>query len=909
MNNPDFNDMSDKEINDLYNSFETDETKDNLNKRYKEHENYEEPTNESIEDIKNSEPEKQQKEVPEEFLRAFKEEATKESKEKSEKTEQMLKKSQKDDKLMEQSIYYHPDLKNFERIYIPTAKALYCELDPENERDIFGVYLRIERAVGKFKYSFSKAYNDLSEKKGELLSEETFTSISGNVENKKAPTTYDEKIMRQLGRQAIGKFTFKDHIPYIQADLNTLQNYEQITSEFDVYEKVTTTLTGEEINEEEEKTYMVVSDYPEEIQKEAKKIVEKGKLWENLLYTISITHEGDTLLKEQLLLVLGSIFAGSPVHTEMGGDSGQGKSDLIYAAMENYPQRYIQKLRKFSSKYIYYAKDEFDKDYNILYFDDIDYTKDDNIESVKVFTDNKEKEKVLKTVMKKGNLNTAVEFKLSSKFLGILSYAKSATDEELSDRLFKGFIDTKKDDEKVKNTIKKNVLTNIQNNLLLKRLNLINQCCIQYIIEQDFNIFNPYSLLFNPVDFNNRDVTSFFNLVDSVTFYHKTQRRTVFYKGKKIVIGTYEDFKYVYDRWNNDIQKYKLNDRQEKVLNLLPSFESEEKFLEYVGKIRKEYEYKESFKSQTLFKNELTTISYLSKKLGVAAKTLKTDIDSSQEKGNKKNLMELGLIFRDTLEKEQYKSPYIYGKILNTNSNSKNNIDIMDISKIYPYFNILEVKRSLIIYLLNGYNILISSKRDKEIKLFCSEYHEQIKDYGTLCSFLESFMGSIQEWGDIQPSSEDIKKHFDILNVATSSLLSCISNKNISIQKIPKRTLNNKQNSKQRIDSNNIHHIHNEIIGKSNSIDFDLKDVNNNNNCNVSNDDINELIQNHLESNPKGLTYKKIVEIIFEYFDLSPDSEENDHIVLKIEKVLDDLIKSNIIFKNYDGFNQVYILK
>lgn len=49
----------------------------------------------------------------------------------------------------------------------------------------------------------------------------------------------------------------------------------------------------------------------------------------------------------------------------------------------------------------------------------------------------------------------------------------------------------------------------------------------------------------------------------------------------------------------------------------------------------------------------------------------------------------------------------------------------MDIFEIYPNFNILEIKRSLIIYLLTGYNILISSKR--YINSFCSDTTNRLK--------------------------------------------------------------------------------------------------------------------------------------------------------------------------------------
>lgn len=237
-------------------------------------------------------------------------------------------------------------------------------------------------------------------------------------------------------------------------------------------------------------------------------------------------------------------------------------------------------------------------------------------------------------------------------------------------------------------------------------------------------------------------------------------------------------------------------------------------------------------------------------------------------------------------------------------------------------------KISLIINLMYRYNFLINDRVYMYIKKYCSESSEVVNDDSMFC-FLQDFFNSGVE---LIPKNEntsvfEIVKMYELIKHHLNDFYNHEQKKdknNIYIHTSPKtnKIVPTKKPTNTALNQNPIsnHSVHlknnkctnNEIRNKAHFVDFDLEDLNNNNNnnnCKASNNDVNELIQNYLESNPKGLTYKKIVEVILEYFDLSPDSEENDHIVLKIEKVLDDLIKSNIIFKGSDRFNQVYILK
>lgn len=786
------------------------------------------------------------------------------------------------------SIYKTPP--NLDKtIFKYTEEALYCYITHYDQ--YYPIYLRIHR---ENKYLYNFGYFESEE-----ISEDMFIALTPYFTSKNPITEDNPKRNQKLGQMLNNSekpVPFKKELDKIITKLINTKNYEQITHEFKVYEELH---SKEEIDNETTEgkiKYFSFSDYPEDIQEEAKNLIKEDKLFDSLIYTIGITHKGDITLKEQLILVFGSVFVGYAVNTEVGGDTGEGKSDLVYTISENYPKRYIQHYRTFSPKNLYYDKDSFDKKYNIFLFDDVILSKEENVETIKTMTDNRAKVKELKTVGKVNGENKAKKYTISGKLLSILSYAKSNPDEELSNRLFKGFIDNKKDKTEVKNTIKKNVLTNIDNNTLLNKLNIINQCAIQYLIEADFTVFNPFNILFNPKEFNNRDVSSFLNLVNTVSFYHKNKRKSISFNNKKVVIGSFEDYKFVYDRWNTDVQKFKLSNRQEKILELLEPFDSEEDFSDYVKIKREEYNQINDPKTKKTFKKELNTISNLAKRLKVSKETLKFDIDKSQNKGNKKNLLDLDLIYRDYLNPSEYQKFYIYGKVREMPSNSPKNMGVIGGFEIYLLFNNLKLKISFLIYFINRYNILISPKKKKSITFFCSEYSKTIKDYDSLCSFLQSFMDNITDWDILEnPSYEDMKIHFDILKESETFLLNYLS-KNIPISKTSNKSLNPKCTEKSWVDKENTSYTHTKKIKEESSKEIDNK-------INI-NPEISEVIQVNLEYYITGLTKQEIID----KFELNSSSEEYDYNILKIENTLEGLVKSNILRVVSKGFKQVYEL-
>ena len=50
---------------------------------------------------------------------------------------------------------------------------------------------------------------------------------------------------------------------------------------------------------------------------------------------------------------------------------------------------------------------------------------------------------------------------------------------------------------------------------------------MQYLIDKDFTVFNPYLLFVNPVSLNNHDVNNVINFVKGVTFFKYDKRKTI----------------------------------------------------------------------------------------------------------------------------------------------------------------------------------------------------------------------------------------------------------------------------------------------------------------------------------------------------------------------------------------------
>ena len=483
-------------------------------------------------------------------------------------------------------------------------------------------------------------------------------------------------------------------------------------------------------------------DYPSDIQKEANIILDNGSLFQELQKSISLTHQGHSTSRDALILMEASSFVGDGVHGLLGGDSGEGKSDLAFAVGYNYPDKYVHILRNISPKNIYYDCETYNDDYNIIIFDDLPLT-EDMINILKELSDNTKKIKELRTVI---NGKSQV-FTLEGKFIVILTYAKNIPDEELNNRLFNMGVIVEKSSEisLVKDKIRENNVIGGNENAIVERNRLIIKASIHNLIEKHMRVFNPFLSIFNPDDYNNRDVNHFINMVKSKTFFEYYQRKQIKVNDDvEITIGAFEDFDFVSRIWSEDaeVQKYKLSEKQNQILKLLPEFTQDEAY-DYIEDLNEDYKKTQSKRAKAKLLDDESTKKGLSRKLNINPNTLYNLLDKSSNNTSSKSLLEMGLVDKLQLDDTISNSPNIYYKIKdegNPSDSPNNTIETID----FQFQELLKdssVKQKVIINLLYYCNILVNEKGYVYLKNYCDNYTEDIdvKDYDSYFEFIDCF--------------------------------------------------------------------------------------------------------------------------------------------------------------------------
>lgn len=487
---------------------------------------------------------------------------------------------------------------------------------------------------------------------------------------------------------------------------------------------------NEPVEEQEIEEKFNFNSYPRIIREEALRIIDDGSLYEKYLDSISITHAGNNTTKEQLALITVSLFIGEPTHTEINATTGQGKTDVTTETVKNIPECYIHHLSTVSPKNIYYDRDSYGE-FNIVIFDDVVLT-DENIGLLKVLTDNNKPVKDLKTVIDK----KAVTFTLPGRFLVIITYAKDNPDEELLNRLYKLNMNIDEDSKLIiKNKIKYNTIINSENNEIINRSRLIIQAAIQYLIEQEIEIFNPFAVLFDPTLLENRNIKHFISMVKSKSFFHTNILQKINFAGKTIYIGSYEDFKYVAEIWSNeaDTQKYKLNDKEKKVLTILPE-KTREEVIEEIENVLDEYIATTPVEQADIL-DKLFTRKTISKHIGVSEGTVRNYLDRSQ--GTSKSLVDIGLIGRLRFNAEIDNSPWVYYKV--KNEDKKTSWHDWQIENAM-HFDRFECKIRILLSFLYLANITINEKGYFYLKNYCENKNNiiDVNDYNSYYNFINN---------------------------------------------------------------------------------------------------------------------------------------------------------------------------
>ncbi|MEE0941759.1 MAG: hypothetical protein UIB63_01455 [Methanobrevibacter sp.] len=497
----------------------------------------------------------------------------------------------------------------------------------------------------------------------------------------------------------------------------------------------------EEIEEEteiEEEVFGFDS-YPKLIQKEALKIINDGSLYEKYVDSISITHAGNQTTKDQLALITVSLFIGEPTHTELDANTGHGKTDVTTETVKNIPDNYVHHLSTVSPKNIYYDRDSYGK-YNIVIFDDVVLT-DENIGLLKVLSDNNKPVKELKTVIDK----KAVNFTLPGKFLVIITYAKDNPDEELLNRLYKLNMNIDEDSKKViKNKIKYNTIINSDDNEIISRSRLIIQAAIQYLVEQELEIFNPFAVLFDPTPLENRNIKHFIAMVKSKSFFHTNKLKKIDFAGKTIYIGSYEDFWHVAEIWSKeaDTQKYKLNDKEKNILSILKEKTRDDAINDNIEDLKN---YKEAVAArQAEILDKLDTRKTISKRIGVSETTVRNYLDRSQ--GTSKSLLDLGLIGRIRFNAENDNSPWVYYKVKKDDNDDEETLWQDWRIENANHFDTFKSKIRILLSFLYLANITVNEKGYTYLKKYCEDETHciDLNDYDSYYDFINGAISNFK---------------------------------------------------------------------------------------------------------------------------------------------------------------------
>lgn len=805
--------------------------------------------------------------------------------------------------LKDSSIYKVPQALK-DKGYKYDEEALYCPLYTNFE----DFYLRVSRGYNSYEYSiglfdenkkFSIYSSTFEDKKPITSSNKSRNQLLGKGANK-----INSKFLRNEDGEKIVPFDkgyLVDSLEEIAIDLKNIKDFSQVNDNFKVYEEIVVKEIAEESSEDLGLSFL---DYSKNIQSEAMKLVEQNRIYDNIIRTVSLTHEGDEDLVSSLILVGVSIYIGEPIHSFIGGDTGKGKTDLVKTVFRNFPQHHIFELEEFTPRYIFYNKDKFNDDYNILLIDDIDLSNPRIVELLKRLTDNSKDVKKLSTVIDQ----KAVDYELKGKFLVILTNAKGNSDSELSNRLYD--INILQDEEKeksVKRRIKKNVLFKSKDDKYIALLNQYNQCSIQYLNEKEVKVFNPYSNFVNEQFLGNRHISSFFYLIDSLTFLNFSQRKIVTMNDVDYLLGTEEDISEVYDRWDIELQSTDLNARQQSILALdIPILTLEEAY----AKQEEDYNEFSSNDSQAWredFKSKLWSRDRIARELDCSKDTVKFDLDTSQKDRNTKNLYEMGMIGRYRFEpskegEDNPRSMWIYYIPKDKNegeaSNLKNSYWYIGTFEMYQSKRPLESKITILFNFLSLVQIIINNTKENFIHNFCS-YYEDIESEEDMYDFINDFITQFSKDFSIE-DDENISINDVLLHTQKVENFSYIDTSDF----VP-TSKNEGESSNNPIEKNLL--VHSESTNCTNTEkeneEYRVEIVRDTPKTSIIEDTIIMFLEDNGDKNRRDIEYH-----IAEGFELDVDSEDFAPKLLEIESALKNMEKKNIIERISDNFSWKYHL-
>ena len=330
-----------------------------------------------------------------------------------------------------------------------------------------------------------------------------------------------------------------------------------------------------------------LEDYPEDVRREAEKIVRAAKngeidLFEWFLDVLDEIHVGDRREKAIALLSIGTLFVenADPVHQAVKGQRGSGKTHMILSATKVVPERFVHTIRSSSPLYLFYASSEEERgreqapgrmkcrdDYNIYVFDDVKMN-EHVVDIARFLTDNQLETKIHRTVIDQ----KPREFVIPGEGLVFFTRAQEITDAELNDRLlYNNPQETPKHRQRqlkfVKEQVRRGTKGSVERKLQIAR------AVFEHLIKDGpIKVLNPWLSQLGIEDYEDtgpREVERLINLVKGVTFYRQFQRKPIY--RWDVILGTRKDLETTLRLFKavDFLQRYQLDKSQVRLLEML----------------------------------------------------------------------------------------------------------------------------------------------------------------------------------------------------------------------------------------------------------------------------------------------------------------------------------------------------
>lgn len=510
-------------------------------------------------------------------------------------------------------------------------------------------------------------------------------------------------------------------------------------------------IPDEDEDEEDAAVPQCFNEYPEDIQDGALYLIENNKLLDNIIRTVSYVQYGNNNFKRSLIMIPTTPYVKEPQQTNLDGKRGAGKTSLILEIAKNFPDKDVFHYQSFSAKNIFYDKDKFNPDgVNILILDDVDFNDDNKVASLKILTDNTKRVKTLDTVINQ----KPVKFKLTGKFLCILTYAKEIPDEELANRLHNSSLIVAEDEKPaIKEKIKMNTITEIIDNAAVMKMREYNKAAIQYLSEKNMKIFNLFTIFLEVAAIENRDVPDLISVIIANSFYNYSNLKTITVNDTELVIGSFKEVEDNLKMWEEDkYQSEKLSSREKECLQLLPEMTITEAEAEVKNCSNELYNIDSYPAAKRHVAAKFYTRDRIAEEMEINKHTVTNFLDRSSKDGvTTRSLMERGLVEAILIEDNiRYPTKIYYRPIRETvgkPSNDESNMNVGMYTAFTSILNSLNGKQSILINLLIYINIILNKRGYIYLKKYCSSYDTEMdqNDYDSYYDFIANFMEGLND--------------------------------------------------------------------------------------------------------------------------------------------------------------------